>query len=199
MAGISPAVLDEIARSVIEFETRKSTALSFAAGLPGGFAMIGTVPADITQFYVHAFRVMQKIAYLYGWQSFLDDIDDLDDESLGILAAFLGIMMGVGGASVSVGLFATQVARPAVQKKIASVALTKTAWYVPMKQTLRVIGVHVTKQSFARTASNVVPVVGEWCQAASPLSLSEINRNGSSSISGSSHLRMSTRRSTWQP
>jgi hypothetical protein len=160
VAGISPAMLDEIARSVIEFETGKSTALSFAAGLPGGFAMIGTVPADITQFYVHAFRVMQKIAYIYGWRSFLDAIDDLDDESLGILAAFLGIMMGVGGASVSVSLFAVQVARPAVQKKIASVALTKTAWYLPMKQILRAIGVHVTKQSFAKTVSKVVPVVG---------------------------------------
>lgn len=160
VAGISPTMLDKIARSVIEFETAKSTALSFTAGLPGGFAMIGTVPADITQFYVHAFRVMQKLAYIYGWQSFLDDLDDLDDESLGILAAFLGIMMGVGGASVSVGLFAAQVARPAVQKKIASVALTKTAWYVPMKQTLRIIGVQVTKQSFAKTVSKVVPVVG---------------------------------------
>lgn len=160
VAGISPTMLDEIARNVIEFETGKSTAMSFAAGLPGGFAMIGTVPADITQFYVHAFRVMQKIAYIYGWQSFLDDIDDLDDESLGMLAAFLGVMMGVGGASVSVSLFAVQVARPAVQKKIASVALTKTAWYPLMKQTLRVIGVQVTKQSFARTVSKVVPVVG---------------------------------------
>lgn len=160
VAGISPAMLDEIAGSVIEFETAKSTALSFAAGLPGGFAMVGTVPADITQFYVHAFRVMQKIAYIYGWQSFLDEIDDIDDESLGILAMFLGIMMGIGGASVSVGLFASQVARPAVQKKIAGVALTKTAWYGPMKQTLRVVGVHVTKQSFAKTVSKVVPVVG---------------------------------------
>ncbi|WP_202869775.1 hypothetical protein [Kribbella caucasensis] len=160
VAGISPTMLDDIARSVIEFETGKSTALSFAAGLPGGFAMIGTVPADITQFYVHAFRVMQKIAYVYGWHSFLDDIDDIDDESLGMLAAFLGVMMGVGGASVSVSVFATQVARPAVQKKITGVALTKTAWYIPMKQTLRVVGVQVTKQSFAKTVSKVVPVVG---------------------------------------
>ncbi|WP_432940752.1 hypothetical protein ACQPXM_32295 [Kribbella sp. CA-253562] len=160
VAGISPTMLDDIARSVIEFETGKSTALSFAAGLPGGFAMIGTVPADITQFYVHAFRVMQKIAYVYGWQSFLDDIDEIDDESLGMLAAFLGVMMGVGSASVSVSVFAAQVARPAVQRKITGVALTKTAWYVPMKQTLRVVGVQVTKQSFAKTVSKVVPVVG---------------------------------------
>jgi hypothetical protein len=160
VAGISPIMLDEIAESAIDFETGKSTALSFAAGLPGGFGMIGTVPADITQYYVHAFRVMQKIAYIYGWRSFLNDIEDVDDETLGMLAAFLGVMMGVGGASASVSLFAVQVARPAVQKKIASVALTKTAWYLPMKQTLRLIGVQVTKQSFAKTVSKVVPVVG---------------------------------------
>lgn len=160
IAGISPAMLDEIAESAIDFETGKSTALSFAAGLPGGFAMIGTVPADITQFYVHAFRVMQKTAYIYGWKSFLNDIDDIDDETLGMLAAFLGVMMGVGGASASLSLFAVQVARPAVQKKIASVALTKTAWYLPMKQTLRLIGVQITKQSFAKTVSKVVPLVG---------------------------------------
>jgi hypothetical protein len=159
-AGISPVMLDAIAASAIDFETGKSTALSFAAGLPGGFAMIGTVPADITQFYVHAFRVMQKLAYIYGWQSFLDDIEDIDDETLGMFAAFLGVMMGVGGASTSLSFFAVQVARPAVQKKIASVALTKTAWYLPMKQTLRIIGVQVTKQSFAKTVSKVVPVVG---------------------------------------
>lgn len=160
VAGISLAMLDEMAESAIDFETGKSTALSFAAGLPGGFAMIGTVPADITQFYVHSFRVMQKTAYVYGWQSFLDDVEDVDDETLGMLAAFLGVMMGVGGASASVSLFAVQVARPAVQKKIASVALTKTAWYLPMKQTLRIVGVQVTKQSFAKTVSKVVPVVG---------------------------------------
>ncbi|GAA5228580.1 hypothetical protein GCM10025778_31180 [Paeniglutamicibacter antarcticus] len=160
VAGITPAMLDEIADSAIDFETAKSSALSFAAGLPGGIAMIGTVPADITQFYVHAFRVMQKIAYIYGWQSFLKDIEDIDDETLGILATFLGVMMGVGSASASLGAFAVQIARPAVQKKIASVALTKTAWYLPMKQTLKVIGVQVTKQSFAKTMSKVVPVVG---------------------------------------
>lgn len=50
VAGISPIMLDETAESAIDFETGKSTALSIAAGLPGGFGMIGTVPADITQY-----------------------------------------------------------------------------------------------------------------------------------------------------
>ncbi|MFC7432016.1 MULTISPECIES: hypothetical protein [unclassified Agrococcus] len=159
-AGIAPSMLDDIARSSIEFETRKSSALSFAAGLPGGFAMFATIPGDITQFYIHAFRVMQKTAYVYGWQAFLDDIDDIDDETLGKLTAFLGVMMGVGGAQAALGRFAANSVAPAIQKKIASVALTKTAWYTPMKQVLKFVGVHVTKDSFAKAASKVVPVVG---------------------------------------
>lgn len=63
-AGVHMEVLDDIVSSSIALETRKSSALSFAAGLPGGLAMFGTVPADVTQYYVHAFRVMQKIAYV---------------------------------------------------------------------------------------------------------------------------------------
>ena len=49
-AGIPLETLDEIASAAISLETRKSSALSFAAGLPGGFAMLGTVPADVTQY-----------------------------------------------------------------------------------------------------------------------------------------------------
>ena len=44
--------------------------------------MVGTIPGDVAQFYVHAFRVMQKVAYLYGWQSFLDEVEDVDDAAL---------------------------------------------------------------------------------------------------------------------
>ena len=159
-AGISLDQLDEIALSTIRFETQKSTALSFAAGLPGGIAMVGAIPADVTQFYVHAFRVMQKVAYLYGWQSFLDDVEDVDDETLGRFAAFLGVMMGVGGASGLVIGFTSNVARPALQKQIASRTLTKTSWYLPLKRVLGVVGVKVTKDVFARGVAKVVPVVG---------------------------------------
>lgn len=159
-AGIEPDMLDRIASEVVEFETRKSTAMSFAAGLPGGFAMVGTIPGDITQFYIHAFRIMQKVAYVYGWREFLSDTDDIDDETLGKLTAFLGVMMGVGGASATVTNFAANIARPAIQRQVAGVALTKTAWYTPMKQVLRVIGVKLTKDSFAKAVTKAVPVAG---------------------------------------
>ena len=159
-AGIDVVLLDDMANAAIAFETRKSSALSFAAGLPGGFGLLATVPGDVTQFYVHAFRVMQKTAYVYGWQSFLEDSKEVDDETLGKLSMVLGVMLGVGGASSSLTVFAASVARPAIQKQVAGKALTKTTWYPVMKSTLRVIGVKLTKDSLAKTVTKVVPVAG---------------------------------------
>lgn len=159
-AGVPRPVLDDIALEAIAFETRKSSALSFAAGLPGGFAMLATIPGDVTQYYVHAFRIMQKLAYVYGWDDFLEDCKEIDDETLGLLAAFLGVMLGVGGANTTLATFAKTVAQPAIQKNIARQTLTKTSYYPVIKQTLKLIGIKVTKDSFAKGISKAVPVVG---------------------------------------
>ena len=82
LAGVSFEELDKLAEDIISFETNKSAAMSFAAGLPGGFAMVGTIPVDLTQYYVHAFRIMQKLAYLYGWRELISDMDEVDDETI---------------------------------------------------------------------------------------------------------------------
>lgn len=42
---------------------------------------------------------MQKLAYLYGWQTFFEECDDVDDETLYEMAVLLGVMMGVGSAN----------------------------------------------------------------------------------------------------
>jgi len=98
LAGVSLPDLDKLADGIISFETNKSAAMSFAAGLPGGFAMLGTIPADLMQYYAHALRIMQKLAYLYGWSELLPDGRETDDDTLGVLAVFFGVMLGVGGA-----------------------------------------------------------------------------------------------------
>lgn len=158
-AGIDPEIVDSIARDVINFETKKSTALSFSAGLPGGLAMLGTIPADVTQYYVHAFRIMQKLAYLYGWQSFIDDCDEMDDETLAVFALLLAVMVGVSGANSALKAFAKTV-QANVAKKIANKALMKTSYYPIIKKVLAGIGVKITKSSFGDAVSKVVPVVG---------------------------------------
>ena len=159
-AGISCKLLDKLANDAISFETKKSTALSFAAGIPGGLAMLGTVPADLTQYYVHSLRIMQKLAYLYGWKEFLADLDDVDDETIAQMGLFFGVMLGVAGAAESLRDFARVIVAPAIEKRIARKALMKTTWYPVVKKSLKVIGVSVTKQSMAKTMSKIVPLIG---------------------------------------
>lgn len=159
-AGVTPRDLDQIALDVIEFETKKCAGLSFLAGIPGGVALAGTVPADLAQYFAHVMRVEQKLAYLYGWQSFLSPEDEVDDETLMKLIVLMGVMLEVGGVANSVTKFATDVAQKSIAKTIERQALTKTFFYTPMKKVLRVLGVNLTKQTFAKSVSKVVPVVG---------------------------------------
>lgn len=160
VAGIPTNVLDEIARRSISLETKKSTGLAFAAGLPGGLAMVGTVPADLVQYYVHAFRIMQKLAYLYGWQSLIDDLDTSDDQTVAKFGAFLGVMLGVGSAGAALSGFANTVTQPAVARQIATMGLSKTSFYPAIKQTLKRIGVKITTDSFGKSAAKLVPLAG---------------------------------------
>ena len=159
-AGVSRKLLDKLANDAISFETKKSTALSFAAGIPGGLAMLGTVPADLTQYYVHSLRIMQKLAYLYGWKEFLTELDDIDDETIAQMGLFFGVMLEVAGAAESLRDFARVIVAPAIEKRIARKALMKTTWYPVVKKSLKVIGVSVTKQSMAKTMSKIVPLIG---------------------------------------
>ena len=159
-AGIAPEDLDRMAIDAIELETAKCAGLSFLAGIPGGIAMVGTVPADLAQYFAHIMRIEQKLAYIYGWQSFLNENDEVDDETVMKLVVLMGIMMQVGGVASAVTNFASSTARKGIERAIQRQALTKTIWYNPMKKVLRYLGVNLTKQTFAKTASKVVPVIG---------------------------------------
>ncbi|MEZ7672106.1 hypothetical protein O3684_01840 [Pauljensenia sp. 20925_1_27] len=159
-AGIPLAELDRLAEQVISYETNKSAAISFAAGIPGGFAMLGTIPADLTQYYVHAFRIVQKLAYLYGWRELLRAKEDVDDETIGVIAIFFGVMLDVENAAMSLASFASSTVMNTVKKQVTKQLLVKTSWYRAVKKTLRSIGVNLTKKAFNQGFSKVLPVIG---------------------------------------
>ena len=160
MAGVSLAQIDTLAEDAISYETNKSAAISFVAGIPGGFAMLGTIPADLMQYYVHALRIMQKLAYLYGWGELLPDGRDADDDTLGVLAVFFGVMLGVGGAAQSLTAFARVAAKTAYQNHATKRTLMSITWYPVVKHSLRLIGINITKSTAAKGFSKIVPVIG---------------------------------------
>ena len=160
MAGVSLAQIDTLAEEAISYETNKSAAISFVAGIPGGFAMLGTIPADITQYYVHAFRIVQKLAYLYGWRELLSAKEEVDDETIGIIAIFFGVMLDVEEAAMSLSSFASSAVMETVKKQVTKQFLMKTSWYRAVKKTLQMIGVNLTKKAFTQGFSKVLPVIG---------------------------------------
>lgn len=124
-AGISPVDLDRMAIDAIELETTKCAGLSFLAGIPGGLAMVGTVPADLAQYFAHVMRIEQKLAYIYGWQSFLNEDDEVDDETVMKLVVLMGVMMQVGGAANAVTAFASTPRARGLRKRSKSKPLPR--------------------------------------------------------------------------
>ena len=160
LAGVALTEIDRLAEEAISYEMNKSAAISFVAGIPGGFAMLGTIPADLLQYYVHALRIMQKLAYLYGWGELLPDGRDADDDTLGVLTVFFGVMLGVGGAAQSLTAFARVAAKTAYQNHATKRALMSITWYPVVKHSLRLIGINITKSTAAKGFSKIVPVIG---------------------------------------
>jgi len=159
-AGLSVKNLDHVAKACITFETRKVSAISAAAGLPGGFAMAATIPADVAQFFGHIIRVLQKLAYLYGWQDmFQGDDDEIDDSTANELTLFIGVMFGVNAANIALSRVATLAALN-VPKKLVQQALTKGTIYPIVKKIATAIGVKMTKQIFAKGVGKIIPVIG---------------------------------------
>lgn len=156
---LSIKAIDRLADSYISSHTVKVTALSAAAGLPGGWTMAATIPADLAQYYYHVFVLGQELAYLYGFPDLSDEKGALTEEATSVLTLFAGCMMGVGVANEAIQKLVENFAKEVV-KRLPKYALTKTVIYPIVKQVAKWIGVKLTKDSFAKGLGKVVPILG---------------------------------------
>ena len=161
LAGISAEEIDKIADEVIKFERNCVSGISAALGMPGGAAMAATIPADIVQYYGYTLRAIQKLLYLYGFPEIDTDEEGifLDSETINRIIICLGVMNGVAGANNGIKALAKALAK-GVEKKLLSAALMKGSFYPILKSTLKWFGVNLTKQIFAKSVKNAIPVVG---------------------------------------
>lgn len=151
--------LDRAANNRIYSIVAQSSTLSFATGLPGGIAMAATIPADITQFYGYSLKLAQEVSYIYGYEDIWNQQGELTKEAKETLILYLGIMLGVSTASSAVRVLSGKLSVQAL-KKIPQKALTKTIYYPVIKKVLAVFGSKLTKATFAKGVSKMVPVVG---------------------------------------
>ena len=157
-AGIGKQRINNIADQVIQRETNKVAGISFAAGLPGGFALAATIPADVVQYLAFTIRAIQEIAYLYGFDEF-DFEEELDSYAMDQILIFLGAMYGVQGVDGSIKVIAEAAAQK-TSKDLANEALTKTAIYPVVKKVAKELRSKITKRIYVKGASKAVPVIG---------------------------------------
>ena len=161
LAGITPEEIDSIADEVIKRERTAVSGISAALGVPGGWVMAATIPADIAQYYGYTLRAVQKLLYLYGFPEI--DVDDeglqLDSETINAIIVCLGIMNGVAGANNAIKAMAKALS-VGVEKQLMKMALTKGAVYPIVKQVMKWFGVTLTKSVFTGAIRKAIPVLG---------------------------------------
>ncbi len=160
-AGISTVIIDTLAEDTIKFERNCVSGISAALGIPGGAAMIATIPADIAQYYGYMLRTAQKLMYIYGFPEIIveDNETQLDTATINTLTICLGVMYGVAGASNALKAMAKALSE-GVSKQLMKKALTKGAIYPVVKSVAKWFNVKMTKEVFAGFFKKSIPVVG---------------------------------------
>ena len=154
-AQISQEDIDKIAEAIIKNERMK------VSGIPGGTAMLATIPADIAQYYGCMLRVAQKLLYLYGFPQIEveENTQTFDTETMNQIILCMGVMFGVANAKN--GLLAVAKALgTGVEKQLINKALTKGTIYPIVKSISKWFGIKMTKEVFAGFFKKAIPVVG---------------------------------------
>lgn len=121
--------------------------------------MAATIPADIAQFYGYSLKLAQEISYIYGYNNIWNDQEELTEDAKNTLILYLGIMLGVSSSGAAVRILSNKMAAQAF-KRIPQKALTKTVYYPIIKKVMAVFGTKLTKATFAKGISKVIPLIG---------------------------------------
>ncbi len=159
-ANISLAEVDKIADDVIQYERLRVSGISTALSVPGGVAMVATLPTDIAQYYGYMLRAAQKLLYLYGFPE-IDIYGEqlLDSATMNTIIVCMGVMYGVAGANSALKTMAKALGK-GVEKKLINKALTKGTIYPIVKAVSKWFNVRMTKEIFAGFFKKSIPVVG---------------------------------------
>jgi len=151
--------INKLANGCIKYHLVRVCGTSALAGIPGGWWATGTIPLDIAQFYGHIFALTQKLLYIYGWPDLRNGEREMDDETIHLLTIFTGVMLGNKTAIEITTKLAKQLAQE-TSKRLVRMPLTKYSSYILLRQILKWFGVKLTKDSFAKSAGKIIPLIG---------------------------------------
>ena len=159
-AGLTDRQIEKIAKKSMGRDGRRTTALSFAAGIPGGVAGAVTIPADLVQFYGYLIRAIQKLTYLYGWRDLIRiEANKPDLAASNGLIIMLGVMAGVDMANDALARLArlrmAGASDQALRTALAEHALSDQVNKISEELTMR-----MAKRLGGQVAGKAIPIVG---------------------------------------
>jgi hypothetical protein len=155
-AEIEEAVMGKVAAKVIAGQSVSVTTLSFVSGLPGGLAMLGTIPVDLIQYYYNLVVTAQKLAYIYGWP----DLEGEESDGLpSILTVFIGIMTGTITANREMISLSKEL-EGVISRKLSCVVLAKVGILILAKHAAGILGARLFWQGYTELAAKAVPMIG---------------------------------------
>jgi hypothetical protein len=122
------------------------------------FAMAATLPADILQFYLQAFILLQKLMFLYGqWDDdFFDSVGEMTEDARNVTIVYIGYMLGVEAATKVVGnIVAKATSRGFIIKTLIKSALGREM----IIKIVRAIGIKSTAKAVS-AGSKAIPILG---------------------------------------
>ncbi len=154
--------IDQHAKALINSHTFKVSTLSAISGIPGGFAMIAAIPADLANYYYHVVCIGQKLGYLYGYPDMIDDNNRLTPEGEILLTAFIGVMNKVEVANQLIKRLAVE-----ISERVGSEVATRVVANIFSKQLLsqgietvaRKLGTQIASKGASRGLSKAIPVI----------------------------------------
>jgi len=159
---VSLATIENKANSIINAHTAKVTAISTASGIPGGFAMLVTIPADLANYYFHVVAVGQKLGYLYGFPDMVDKSGNLTEDGQIMLTAFIGVMNKVTMANELIKKLAVELGKRTSEETAARVAgniLSKQIVAQGVEVIARKLGTQITAKTASRGITKAIPVI----------------------------------------
>ncbi len=159
-AGLSLREIEKIAKRSLGKDGRRTTALSFAAGIPGGVAGAVSIPADLVQFYGYLIRATQKLTYLYGWRDLVHvDASQTDVATASALVIMLGVMVGVPRADDTLARLARLRASGADDSRLRT-ALAARSMQTEVNQISEELTRRMARRLTGQVAGKAIPVVG---------------------------------------
>lgn len=153
---------------VINCEADEVAGISVLASLPVSAlpaAVAAAVTADIVTYFAHILIVLQKLAYLYGFEDFGLKKDEIPPEAMDQIMVFLGVMFGIRGSGPVLEEAAGTVARKTA--KHTAKRLVRRALKIPGPgKVIARIGIKLTNQIIADAVATALPVAGSIASGA---------------------------------